>query len=79
MTECNSNLLNLQIGDKVQVECYSGLGTGGEDTVTDLTYRYDRNSGEPYPVIILENGHEFDATTGNAVTPPTAYYISHKI
>lgn len=73
------SLENIQVGDKVMVECYSGLGTGGEDTVIALTNRYDRNSGEPYPVIILEGGHEFDATTGNAVTPPTAYYISHKI
>jgi hypothetical protein len=73
------NLTKLEVGDTVMTECFSGLGTGGKATVKALTNKYDKNSGEPFPVVILDNDQEFDATTGNAITAPYAYYISHKV
>ncbi len=69
------DLTRLKIGDKVTVHRDYGFADSWEQTVVGLDNRYDRNSGEPYPTVILNGGFEFDATTGNAVTPPTGEYI----
>jgi hypothetical protein len=67
-------MLPIQVGDTVLVECVSGHGTGGKDTVTAIRTRYFVYTGKPYTVICVGD-HEFDAVSGNAVTPPYAYYI----
>jgi hypothetical protein len=69
------SLENIKVGDKVMVESYVSGQRIWSREVTNLTYKHDRGSGEPYPVIVLENGDEFDATTGNAVSPQTSYCI----
>ena len=56
------------------VECYSTHGTGGKEKVTRITRKYDENSGKPYKVIWCGK-HGFSAKTGEAITPPTMYYI----
>lgn len=71
----NDNLLQLEVGDTVNVECYTGMGTGGETTVDKILYKYDTNTGEKYKVIVVDGNHQFDSRTGDAITPPTMYYI----
>lgn len=66
---------NFEVGDKVMVECFSGLGTGGPDTITSAEIRYHSKTGEPYRVVFCEE-HMFDDKTGNALSAPTAYYIT---
>ena len=68
----------LKAGDKVQVDCYTGLGTGGVETVTEIRTKYYDN-GKPYNVIVVEGDQQFSTETGEAVTTPYAYYIAKKI
>jgi hypothetical protein len=72
------SLKNIKVGDKVAVECYTSMGTGGTDKVTRIKTKYNEDTGKPYKVICCGK-HEFSAKTGDALTPPTMYYISHKI
>lgn len=71
--------MKYKVGDRVLVECTSGLETGNENTVIEIKTKYTEDMGEPYPVIVLENNHEFDGDTLSALTPPYTYYIRHKI
>ncbi len=63
----------LQIGDKVQIEC---IGASAEciKTITDKFTRYDEVTGIPYDVYSID-GWLFDSRNGNAINPPTMYYI----
>jgi hypothetical protein len=70
-----SSLENVEIGDLVFVGCWATERYLGTESVKELIVKHDRGSGEPYPVIVLANGHQFDATTGNAVSPQTSHYI----
>ena len=69
---------DIKVGDTVMVECSSGLGSGGPDKITRIKTKYNEDTGKPYKVICCGR-HEFDARSGSAITPPTMYYISHKI
>jgi len=69
---------NLSVGDKVYVECYSGMGTGGESTITNIKTKFDEDTGEPYPVICCGD-HEFHGKEGYALTPPTMYFITDEV
>lgn len=71
----DDDLLQLEVGDTVNVECYTGMGTGGQTTVDKILYKYDKNTGEKYKVIVVDDNHQFDSRTGGAITPPTMYYI----
>jgi len=64
-----------KVGDKVLIECYTSMGTGGKEKVTKITTKYNENTGKPYKVIWF-GSHGFSAKTGEAITPPTMYYIN---
>ncbi len=68
-------MINVKVGDIVNVECYTGMGTGGPEKVTKITKKYNEHTGEPYEVIWCDD-HGFEAKNGHAITPPTMYYIS---
>lgn len=68
-------LKDLKIGDGVFCHCSSGHGQGGPDNVEKISYKYDENTGDKYAVIHISGNHQFDSRTGDALTPPTAYYI----
>ena len=70
--------LKLKEGDKVYIDCFSALGTGGPEIIREVLIRYDEVSGVPYKVYVTSTGQRFD-DEGNAITAPTMYYISHKI
>lgn len=72
------SLPEIKIGDKVMVECCSGLGSGGPEKITDIKIQYNVKTGKPYKVLYCKK-HKFSAKTGNALNEPTMYYISHKI
>lgn len=72
------SLSNIKVGDKVIVECMTSMG-GPDSTekVTKVGQKYDENTGKPYKVIYCGE-HMFSAVTGNALNPPTMYFISGK-
>jgi hypothetical protein len=63
-----------KIGDEVNIECQSSMGTGGPDKITDITTQYDVHTGKPYEVIWCGN-RKFHSKTGEALNEPWAYYI----
>ena len=65
----------IKVGDEVNVECYSALGSGGKATVKEIKTKYNEDNGKPYKVIVIDDGQEFSAEGGEALTPPTMYYI----
>jgi hypothetical protein len=66
--------MNYKIGYMVQIDCMSGLGTGGPEKITNIKTKYNEYTGKPYKVICFGD-HEFDAVSGIALTPPYSYYI----
>jgi len=68
-------LPEFKAGDRVQVECYSGHGDPFVGTIKQIKVKYDEDTGDPYKVIVLNDGHQFDAVSGTAITEPTMYYI----
>jgi hypothetical protein len=64
----------LKVGDVVQIECDSALGTGGPSKITKITTKYDEDTGKPYKVLWCGN-RGFSAKHGYAITSPFAYYI----
>ena len=67
-------MINAKVGDMVRVECYTNMGTGGHEKVTKITKKYDEDTGKPYKVLWCGK-RGFDARNGDAITPPTMYYI----
>lgn len=63
-----------KIGDKVMIECMSGLGSGGESKVTAITKKYNQNTGEAFNIIWCGD-HGFYEKSGHAFNTPWAYYI----
>ncbi len=68
-------MIKAKVGDKVNVECYTSIGTDEEEKVTKITKKYDEDTGKPYEVIWCGK-HAFDSRDGEAINPPTMYYIS---
>lgn len=64
----------MKIGDMVMIHCLTGLGTGGKAKITNVKTKYDQVTGQKYKVICCGT-HEFHRGTGEAMTPPWAYYI----
>lgn len=71
------NYEELKVGDKVDIACMTGLGTGGVEEVTEIKTRYREDNGEPYGVIVCGES-EYLAQDGSAITPPYAYYIARR-
>lgn len=63
-----------KVGDKIMVECFTGMGTGGIEKITKITTKYDEDTGKPYKVIWCGK-HMFHGITGKALNSPTFYYI----
>jgi hypothetical protein len=63
-----------KIGDDVMIECLTSMGTGGIEKITDITTKYDENTGKPYKFIWCKD-RAFHSVTGAALNPPTFYYI----
>ena len=72
-------LKKLKVGDKIQTDCYSGMGSGGEATVTNILTKYHEHNGNPYKVIECDGGQLFSEETGEALTPPYMYHIAKKV
>lgn len=70
------NLTELVTGDKVWCDGDSSFCDGSTDTIKNIKVKYDENTGEPYNIIILSGDRRFDSRNGNALNPPTAYYIT---
>ena len=69
--------LDLKKGDMVHVMRQPGYTAGGEDRneiVTDIKTYYEKETGEPYPVICIRDA-EFHGVTGYPLCPPWAYMI----
>ena len=65
----------LKVGDTIMIECYTGMGTGGKQTITDIKTKYNEDTGEAYPVICCDD-QEFNGEYGYAMTPPIMYFIA---
>ena len=68
--------LPYKVGDTVNVNKMGSFGDDGTGVIKKIITQYEKRSGRPYKVVILEDGHEFDYKNGKALTPPTAYFIS---
>jgi hypothetical protein len=68
-------LKNLIIGDKVWCGGDSGFCDNEIETICNIEFKFDENTGEEYKVIVLEGNRKFDSRDGSAITSPTAYYI----
>ncbi len=82
----DTDFCSLQVGDKVMVECNSGMASGGESTVTKLSEEYISEDVDGYIVhkaekrsVIWFGGHAFDAVAGHALNKPTEYYMAYVI
>lgn len=70
-------MIKVKVGDKVNIECFTSMGTGGESTVTKISKKYDEDTGKPYKVIWCGK-RSFDSRTGEAISVPYMYYIEPK-
>ncbi len=68
-------LKDLEIGNTVWCGGDSGFCTEQTETIENITFKFDEDTGEKYKVIHLSNDRLFDSRDGNALTPPLAYYI----
>ena len=68
-------LAEIEVEDKVWRGGDSGFCRSDIETVKDIAYKYDEDTGEKYKVIILAGNRKFDSRTGYAINPPLAYYI----
>lgn len=73
-TEKRALLKNLKVGDEVACDGDSGFCDYSVEKISNITVKYDEDSGEPYNVIWLGE-RMFDSRDGWAMNPPTAYYI----
>jgi len=69
------NLKELVAGDKVWCGGDSSFCHDDIENIVDIKVKYDKNTGEPYNVIILSENRKFDTRNGWALNPPLAYYI----
>jgi hypothetical protein len=68
-------LKDIEIGNKVWCGGDSGFCDDDIETVENIKWKYDKNTGEKYKVIILSENRKFDSRTGEAMNPPLMYYI----
>lgn len=72
------SLKRIKVGDDVDIECWSSQGDDSVRKVTNITTKYNENSGTPYKVIWCRKW-KFSAIDGNAITPPFHYSIIGKV
>jgi len=79
-------MINAKIGDTVNIECYTGMGSGGKSKVTKITNEVVGKGidgsivkGAKKKKVIWCGSHAFSADTGDALNEPTMYYISHVV
>ncbi len=68
---------NIKTGDTVYVMRQPGLTGGGEDreeVVTNTKTYFEKETGEPYPVVCVRKA-EFHGLTGYPLNPPWAYML----
>lgn len=65
-----------KVGDYIWLNCYTSHGASSEGyiTVTNIKYKYDEDTGDPYEVICFED-LEFNAETGESLTKSDMFYI----
>ena len=68
---------DLEVGDKVWCGGDSGFCTDDVEKVEKIDYKFDKDTGEKYKIIILAGNRQFDSRDGNAINEPTAYYLMH--
>lgn len=68
-------MIKAQVNDKVWCGGDSGFCDSSIETVKEISYKYDENTGVQYSVIHLQGGRKFDSRNGLAINPPMAYYI----
>lgn len=67
-------MIKKKVGDEVTIECMTSMGTDSKAKITKITTKYNEDTGKPYKVIWCKD-RAFHGVTGNALNPPTAYYI----
>ena len=68
-------LKDLEKGNKVCCGGSSGFCYDSIEEVECVSYKFDENTGDKYKVIHLSSKRHFDSRNGQALTPPTAYYL----
>lgn len=68
-------LNDLEKGNKVWCGGNSGFCYDSIEKVVGVSYKFDKNTGVKYKVIHLSSERHFDSRNGQALTPPTAYYL----
>jgi hypothetical protein len=65
-----------KVGDKIIIGGNSGFcGSNDVEEIVAVDYRYNEKTGEKYQIVAVDDSRWFNAKTGRAYTPPTAYYI----
>ena len=72
------DLKRVRVGDDVDIECWSAQGDDTVRKVTDITTKYDENTGKPYKVLWC-GMWGFSAIDGDAITIPLHYSIIAKV
>lgn len=73
------NLKNVKVGDNVIIGGDSGFCAPDYTyKVTEITIKYDENTGEQYNVIHCGD-RLFESRNGQAISPPLAYYIKRNV
>lgn len=75
ISKLSNNLENLEIGDRVIHTGDSSFCHTSEEEITDVTIKYDENTGKPFKVLHIGGGQKFDSRSGSPLSPPWAYYI----
>lgn len=78
-------MIKAKVGNKVMIECHSGLGSGGPAAVTKITNETVVTESEGDSIIVKTKKAKviwcgkraFDAKSGEALKPPWMYYISN--
>ena len=70
--------MELEKGDRVLIDGNSGFCDAHEDTITDITIKYNENDGVPYKVYWCKDG-SYDGRTMHKTEYGTAYYIKKKL
>lgn len=65
----------LKPGDVVTVTGDSGFCDPCECTVESVLTRYDNITGAKYPVIVMDDGDQFDGRDGSCIKGASMYYI----
>ena len=72
------DLKRIKVGDDVDIECWSSQGDDTVRRVTDITTKYNEDTGKPYGIIWCDNWG-FKRRGGEAITPPLHYSIVSKV